>query len=388
MTLIGSKREEPEHSRSREIPRNCGQLLGRLDALLPCLYIEQDGMLEYDLRERETDAATGLFAIDARTNEDYPPRVGLILPLRLCRDEKVRAALEGIPALIDNPQTTMSERRRAVQARLDEAFGDDLLIDDTESLDGSFALPPDPGLFHRLCEAFDYVTGVIDNPVDRVRVTGTARFHWRSHDELIEKFHGLFKSDWFGARVAFTPFFVSGNTEPFFSYRWAHAGLRRPIEEPSEWCVIHPDVPDTRLGIQLEMGTYGWARLHFTLGAVTVTIRLSEVFDPFGTLVAWGREIDEGDLPVEMEIDEEGTVAVLTALRTDDPARVLLRIRGYNKVLLGIMPRAALASSLKAELRRFFTTEFDTWHWDWFGGHKSFSTTERVLNHPWLASAK
>ncbi|MDR2128617.1 MAG: hypothetical protein LBP52_06080 [Burkholderiaceae bacterium] len=152
--------------------------------------------------------------------------------------------------------------------------------------------------------------------------------------------------------------------------------------------MIHPDVPDTRLGIRLEMDTYGWARLHFTFDSVTVTIRLSEVFDPFGTLVAWGREIDEGDLPIQMEIEEEeGPVAVLTALSTDDPARVLLRIHGHNRVLLGIMPRAALASALRAELRRFFTTEFDPWHWDWFG-HKSFSTTERVLNHPWLAAAK
>ncbi|MDR2128616.1 MAG: hypothetical protein LBP52_06075 [Burkholderiaceae bacterium] len=200
MTLIGSKRDEPEHSRSREVARNHGQLLGRFDALLPCLYIERHGVLDYDSRELEADAVAGLFAIDARADEDRPLRVGLILPLRLCRDEKARAALEGIPALIGNSQTTMSDRRRAVQARLDEAFGDDLLIDDTESLDGFFALHPGPGLFHRLCESFDYVTGVIDNPADRVRITGTARFHWRSHDELMERFHGPFEMDWFGTR--------------------------------------------------------------------------------------------------------------------------------------------------------------------------------------------
>ena len=39
------------------------------------------------------------------------------------------------------------------------------------------------------------------------------------------------------------------------------------------------------------------------------------MFDPFPELLAWGREIDEGDLPVEMQIDEEGLIAVLTVLR-------------------------------------------------------------------------
>jgi hypothetical protein len=401
MTLIWSKRDEPEHSRSREIPRNCGQLLGRLDALLPCLYIAQHGASAYDLRERETDTATGLFAMGERTGGDRPGvalRVGLILPLRLCRDEKARAAFGDIPSLIENPQFSMLDRRRAVQAKLDEAFSGDLLIADKESMDGFFALQPGPSLFHRLCEAFDYVTSVIDNPVDTVRVTDTARFHWRSYGELMEWYHGLRGSDRFGAWSALTPFFVSGNTGALFSYsteRWARVGLHRPAEEPSKWFLIRPDVPDAQISVRLEMDQHGWARLHLTLDAATTTIDLSEVFDPFGELVAWSREVDEGDLPIQMEIDEEGQEAVLTALRTESPARLLLRVtRKYqDKVLLeGIVSRAVLASTFKAELRRFFVEEFDPQHWDLRGDpdHDDdyVSVKDRVLNHPWLASAK
>lgn len=80
-----------------------------------------------------------------------------------------------------------------------------------------------------------------------------------------------------------------------------------------------------------------------------------------------GREIGEGDLPVEMEIDEEGQEAVLTVLRTDVPQRVLLRVtRKYENTTLleGIVSRATLAAALKDELIRFFTTEFDPQHWD------------------------
>ena len=78
---------------------------------------------------------------------------------------------------------------------------------------------------------------------------------------------------------------------------------------------------------------YVWAKLHLTLDAVTVSIRLSDVFDPFPELVAWGREIDGGDLPIGMEIDEEGQIAELSVLRTENPARVLLRVaRDHGRI--------------------------------------------------------
>jgi hypothetical protein len=159
--------------------------------------------------------------------------------------------------------------------------------------------------------------------------------------------------------------------------------------------VIRPGLPNANLGVRLEMKEYGWARLHLTLDATTVSICLSDVFDPFPELVAWGREIDEGDLPIQMEIDEEGQIAVLTVLRTDNPLRVLLRVtRSYeNKILLeGVVDRAILASALKYELHRFFTTEFDPQHWD-MGRNEDpeegyVQIRDQVLGQAWLALAK
>ena len=143
------------------------------------------------------------------------------------------------------------------------------------------------------------------------------------------------------------------------------------------------------------MEKYGWATLELTLADATAKIDLSNVFDPFPELLAWGREIDEGDLPVEMQIDEEGLIAVLTVLRTDDPQRVLLRVTHTyeNKRLLeGIVSRATLAAALKAELIRFFKTEFDPRHWDAQGDPEpdddNIQTKDIVLNHPWVASAR
>lgn len=133
--------------------------------------------------------------------------------------------------------------------------------------------------------------------------------------------------------------------------------------------------------------------LQVTLDHATVCINLSKVYDPFPELLAWGREICEGDLPVEIEIDKEGRETALTMLRTDDPQRVLLRVRRKieNTVLLeGVVSRAALAETLKTELIRFFTTEFDPHHWD-VNIHEELDDDEiqvkdAVLSHAWLAS--
>lgn len=403
MKLAWSKNDEPKHPQARDIKRNCGQLLGRLDELLPCLYIAQYGASGRAMRERTADAAAGLFAVGAHTGGDRPgiaPHVGLLLPLSLCRDEKARAALLAIPALIDGTRSaTMSEERRAVQAKLDEAFRGDLKIVDKEGLDGFFALEPGASLFQRLHESFDYVTEVVDNAADVVRVTESGRFQWRSYGELMEWYHGLRGADRFGAWSALTPFFVCGNTGALHSYsteRWARAGLNRPAEEPAKWFILRPDLPDAQLDVRLEMEEYGWAKLHLTLDEATATIHLSEVFDPFPELVVWGREIGEGDLPIEMEIDEEGQEAVLTVLRTDNPQRVLLRVtRKYeNSTLLeGVVPRATLAAALKAELIRFFTAEFDPQHWDLRGDPDDVEddhvyVKDAVLNHPWVCAAQ
>jgi hypothetical protein len=400
MILSWSKNEEPERPRPRAISRNCGQLLGHLNELLPLLYIAQYGASFRDLHGRRTEAAPGLFALGARTDGDRPgiaPRVGLILPVGLCRDERARAALQELPAVLsDRRYGRLSDRRAAVQAKLDKAFLGDLTIADKETLDGFFALRPGPGLFRRLHESFDYVTELIDNPAGAVRITGAACFPWCTYGELMEWYHHLREPDRFGAWSVLTPFFVCGNTGALHSYsteRWARAGLRTPAEEPSKWFVIRPGLPDAEVGIRLEMEEYGWAKLHLEFDAVTATINLSDVFDPFDELVAWGREIDEGDLPIAMEIDEEGQEAVLTVLRTENPGRVLLRVtRKYTDDILleGIVARAALAAALKSELRRFFTTEFDPQHWDRPYGDdpedEEAQVKDRALNHPWLAT--
>jgi hypothetical protein len=58
--------------------------------------------------------------------------------------------------------------------------------------------------------------------------------------------------------------------------------------------------------------------------------------------------------------------------------------------LEGIVARSVLAATLKSELIRFFTTEFDPQHWDLRGEDcdDEVQVKDRMLNHAWLATGR
>ena len=289
----------------RQTRRTFGCLQGRADALLPCIYLADYGVSRRSFRDCASGVRAGLFALGALTGGDRPgvaSRVGLLLPLKYCRDEAVRQALEAIPVAVKSNEG-LSERRVAVQQLLDQAFGGDLLLLDGHDSDEFFATQLWPGLIPQLAKSFSYVVDVLDDQNGAVELCAVAPFGWRSYGELVEWFNGV---DPVSGAVnparweSLTPFFVSGNTGSMrlgYGYRNG-AKLIRPCEDLPRWFCLRPDVTDAPVSVRFEMGQYGWARLHISLADCRASMDLSNVFDPFDDLVAWGREVDEGDLPV------------------------------------------------------------------------------------------
>ncbi len=289
----------------RQTRRTFGCLQGRADALLPCIYLADYGVSRRSFRDCASGVRAGLFALGALTGGDRPgvaSRVGLLLPLKYCRDEAVRQALEAIPVAVKSNEG-LSERRVAVQQLLDQAFGGDLLLLDGHDSDEFFATQLRPGLIPQLAKSFSYVVDVLDDQNGAVELCAVAPFGWRSYGELVEWFNGV---DPVSGAVnparweSLTPFFVSGNTGSMrlgYGYRNG-AKLIRPCEDLPRWFCLRPDVTDAPVSVRFEMGQYGWARLHISLADCRASMDLSNVFDPFDDLVAWGREVDEGDLPV------------------------------------------------------------------------------------------
>ena len=385
--LRNTNEDEPNTPLEREIRRNCGRLLGGLDDLLPCIYlagIVSDG----EKSGRQADAEEDFFAVG-----DVVPSLGLLLPVNLCRHERTRAVLLNIPSLIaDAANASGADKLRLVDDSLREAFDSDLdLMSDLETDDfshpGFFELNPSDILFRRLHEAFDYVTEVTDNPMGLVRVTKTAPFRWQSCVDLLKWRNLRFphRSDpW----TPLTPFLLCGDTRklPAYIYGscWRRDTLFEPDKKTAERFAFHPRLPDARPFVRLDKNEAGWSDLHVGLDEAAAAIRLSHVFEPFPNIVSWACAIDQGKLPVEIWIDEEGSIVKLTALPTDVPHRMLLRVRQsyQDEILLeGIVTRAALAGAFKTELRRFFTHDFDPQEWDDGDTLKAL-----VLAHPWLAA--
>lgn len=398
MPVQGKRSEMTEGTRRRKTTRNRGQLFGRLDGLLPFLYLAKLGARWSELHGVKSDSRPGLFVVGEHDGEARPGvvvRVGLILPVSSCRNPTTRSTLTALPGLINGlGHLPLSEQRRIAQAKLDDAFGGALLIDRRDLLSPYLTLRPTPAFFERLRLEFDYVVEVLDDPDGAVSVTRSTPFAWRSLGELMEWYHAP-DERWPGCWSPFTPFLVSGGTglvkDSFTEWR-AGAVMNRPAEAPARWFVLRPGLPDAMVTFRFEMLDHGWARLHVAVGEDLATIRLSEVYNPFPRLVEWGSRIDAGDLPIEIEIDEEGEQALLTVLGTEDLDRVLFRVsRMYTEeyLLEGIVSRTDLAGALKSELRRFFGSEFDAARWEapYRRGDEEFIPTKTIVNdHPWMAS--
>lgn len=395
---------------AREAVRNSGLLQGRLDGLLPAFYLCQHEAHSTMLENSRAPRTPGMFALGEPGKPTQPNaqlRMGLLLPLRFCRDVQARQALQAVAVEMEKTDTPMSARRQRVQAMLDKAFLGDLQVRERESLDGFCALKRSPGLIRLLHESFDYVSCVTDNPQGMVRVGSLARFHWQSWAELMDWHQSQCNEAEFQDWPMLRPMLLSRVPQALHAYHRHHrarAGLWRPEDPITRWFTLRPNVPDAKLGIRLEMHEAGWATLHMALDGVWEDVSLSEIYDPFDQLSAWGREIKEGNLPIGMDIDEEGSLVKLIALPTGNPERVLLRVMrkccdDRQEVLLeGIVQRRELGEGLRTELSRFFSEDFNPMHWELrcYSDYDEYlhspypedhfiTRTDSIMSSPWLA---
>lgn len=362
----------PENPTERTMMRSGGQLLGSLEELLPCFYLARPIQPGTDLKQALARNKPGHFVFGVHGEYYRHLHIGTIFPIALCRDAGIRSALEEVAAILQSGQSTMAQRRRAVQSPMKRAFGRDMMWFDWEAMEDMFALNPVIDLFECLDAHFEYVTEVRDNPAGAVHITASARpTEWGGPDYL-KHWHRR-------ASRLIEPIFVARNINalPLWGFeRRARGCLRGPIEHSMGMLPPVPcaGLPDKIPAVRLEMGQGGRAKLHMSLGDEHGVIHLHEsepdISSPFEKLAAWSREIDEGSIPRKFTIHEEKAEVVLTALGTDDPARVLLRLTRehfgdtYEVFLEGAVSRTALAAALKNELRRFFAEEFNPQEWD------------------------
>ncbi len=372
--------------------RNCGEIQGSLQELQPFIFLARPGVSLREQKARVSAKMGGIFVVSAVAGTGVCPQLGVILPLNRCRHAGMREALQQLQSyLVQNAKTDDNrDRFNAAQAMLSEKLDGKLKIQENAKLDGYVELERTRELFLLLAQHFDYVTEIADDPVGIALPTAYQHFKLKSYGEFLEWFYRKISPDHWGWRHCY-PRLVFDQTGLLGNFWTSHTEIIKPSVDLGNYFTIQTHISNQHVFVRLEMRKYGWSCLHVTIGDRKVSIKLSQVFPPFETMLEWIKRVSGGDLPAQFDIDEEGTEKRLVALCTDDPGRVFFRIitpyDSEDVCAEGIVSRAELTNSFKSELLRFFETEFDPEHWgeDEDGDQIVIPIRQRILSDRWLS---
>ena len=369
-----------------------GEIAGSLANLTPFIYIARPGIRNKEKIPNCNENRKGLFTLNRSSGEGTYPHIGVILPVRRCKDDITRHAFEELHQFLqtDTSSTTENEKRKKAEALLYSHFSGAVKIHSRSELGGFTELIPDRALFQLLSKSFEYVDAIRDNPEGLAEPASYSAFKWPSYGEFMEWLYERIESSHWGWEYCH-PFFVYDET----CYLGAFCSSRDTLEKPSldlgKFFSIAPHIQDGSLKIKLTMAGYGWVNLTLKSDTQTANVSLSDVFPPFKELVEWLKMIDRGDISVGVSIDEEGTDKAMYVYKTDDARRLLFRVidpYDSEKVFLeGIFDRKRFVFEFRNALKEFFTNDFDPERWDRLDHSDSdnpLSIKDLILADPWI----
>jgi hypothetical protein len=376
-----------------------GTLRGDLDGLAPCLLLARAGGGQR--RWVRGGAVQGLFDFGQFTNDHGGVLVysGLILPLTLCRDEQLGQGLQGFARLLqqragvtapgeDRPRLPAEarSRRRVLQTWLDEAGLDCLRLVDKEPVRRWTRLTLTPKAFRSVLRTFDYVTAVEDAAGQPVRIIDHAAFGWSSHVELLDWCRLGSDEDApiypFGLYLATE---LESGYSDLFTGAYPRSRLVRPPEYWASFSTPNPDLVASRLVVRLDRD---WV-LHLTLGERTAEVALSlDINDPLPALLEWLQLLATGDLPIGIDIDEEGTEARIVAHPFGEGRLLVAVLDRWEETerATGVVHTHGFLTAFRFALWGFLRDE-TTWQYnadEW--GRTAYR--ERLLQHPFLVGER
>jgi hypothetical protein len=171
---------------------------------------------------------------------------------------------------------------------------------------------------------------------------------------------------------------------------------RRYLRRPTSWwtAFMRPieTVTPVPVSVTLAQGPkdFGWIDLTIRFGDQEALITMSEVYDPFSSLLAWLQAVHEGDLPIGIDIDEENEICRISAHPFSDR---LLLISAFDRYfekdrITAAIDRADLLSAIRIALSSFIRHEMDVVRWLNDGSEEGDSEVaeyrDRLLSHPFL----
>ena len=360
---------------------------------MPCLVLAHPG--GHTRRWRHGEGRSGLFQFGETTDISNGRSIneGLILPLFLCRDAQLRGKLEAFAALLQvpadsSPAQGTAGRRRNLQAWLEQQELDMLSLSDSEPVRGWARFTLDTAVFAELLGQFDYVTAIADRDGEPSRILDQAPFVWRSHGDLLDwamddgddtsvsRFRLYLTTD------------IRGLTEPSEAEA-ARRSLFRPLAYWQPYTEPRRDVQPANVSVHLTQGErdFGWIDLTITLSEAAARVTLSDTYDPLPTLLNWLQTVREGDVPIGIDIDEEGPEARLIAHKIDQDRLLVAVVDYWEETVRGaaIMDRNGFLNAFRDEFIRFLSSELDVERWLMDGLMEDAGAyRDRLLAHPFL----
>lgn len=363
--------EQPPRPTSAVRRIEAGALQGRLDEVLPCLLLAQIGGNVN--RWRHAGLRAGLFDLgEGRADgAGNMVRKGVLMPLALCRDPELRGKLLAFATLLRSPMSgtptrRAADRRRMLQDWLDREGLGSLRLADREPVQGWTRFVVNPAVYADVLGRCNYVTAMADERGQTSRVLDHAPFAWTSHGAMLDWGLGDDPS------MPVSPFHlylatdIGGLSDPFDRYRdrrWQF----RPVSYWHPFTCPAESAPTSPVSVRLTQGEtdYGWIDLDLGLGEGTARITLSDVYDPLPALLDWLKAVEDGDLPLGVTVDEEGSEAWLIAHAFDEDRLLVTVLDRWEQTerASAVVDRMAFLRAVREEFMRFLKSELcmDRW---------------------------
>ena len=382
-----------------------GALRGIPDSLTPCFLLARVGARHE--RRRRAGAHAGIFHFGEEYMDDGPgrsPRVwlhsGMILPLALCSNASLRQKLMDFAQLVANPladgaagskPVDASRRRADLQAWLNQHELGCLRLLDREPTCPWVHFELVPEVFRGVLSHCEYVTAVSDRKGVSTRVLEHVPFSFESYGGLLE--WSDLDTRWSLHPIPPFAFFLANDlahVRDVFAGTWERKMMFRPPGYAMRFSVPDTSTPSVRAGIHFEDDDSGWVILRITLGEQSIEIDLSDVFDPFPSLLEWLQAISMNDMPIGFEIDEEGTEKALIAHAFDAGRLLVAVLDRWDRTEFGaaVVDRDNFLAAFRTELNDFLRDpdrfDAESWNATDIDGRESYWT--EVLGHPFLSA--
>ncbi len=337
-----------------------GSIAGSLQHLTPFIFIARFGVRCGENVPNCRENRKGLFTIGQIADSGGCPFIGVVLPVRFCKDEAVRRCFEELHHFLQTDTSGVSENEKRIQAQalLHDRLGGKVNIHDKTAMQGFIELVPDRSLFQLLCASFEYVDAIRDNPSGIAQPACLSAFQWLSYGEFLEWFYEHIPAAHWGWEHCY-PFFVYDRTCPIGAFRSERDALGKPTLDLSKFFRLAPDILYCPIHVEFQLVGSRWIDLRLTSGAQSASISLSDGDSPLQALVEWLKMVDRGNIPVSASFDEEGVEVTLSAYNTDDLDQIFLRVieqtHSEKVVMEGIFDKAIFAAAFRKALKIFLT---------------------------------